>query len=188
MQARFTLGQRSIVLVGLMGAGKTTVGRVLARHLGLTFADADHEIQRAAGLTIEEIFARFGEASFRISERRMVADLLAAGPLVLATGGGAFMNEETRACIRAHALSVWLKADLNVLVERTAGRGGRPLLKEGDAKETLAALIALRYPVYKEADLAIVTNDKPAQVTVCRIINALSRQQMPRMPESGEPA
>ncbi|MFZ1414192.1 MAG: shikimate kinase [Defluviicoccus sp.] len=188
MQARSALGQRSIVLVGLMGAGKTTVGRLLARRLGLAFADADHEIQRAAGHTVEEIFARFGEASFRISERRMVADLLAAGPLVLATGGGAFMDEDTRACIRAHALSVWLKADLDVLAERTTGRGGRPLLKEGDPKETLAALIALRYPVYKEADLAVVTNHEPAQVTVCRIIDALSRGQLPRLPESGEPA
>jgi shikimate kinase len=188
MQARSMLGHRSLVLVGLMGAGKTTVGRLLARCLGLAFADADHEIQHAAGLTVEEIFARFGEATFRASERRMVAALLGTGPLVLATGGGAFMDEETRASIRAHALSVWLKADLDVLVQRTVGRSGRPLLKVGDPKETLAALVAVRYPVYQLADIAVVTNHEPAQVTVCRIIDALSREQLPRSPGAGEPA
>lgn len=186
MQARCTLGHRSIVLVGLMGAGKTTVGRLLARCLGLAFADADHEIERAAGLTVEEIFARFGEASFRASERRMVAALLETGPLVLATGGGAFMEEETRASIRARALSVWLRADLDVLIQRTIGRSGRPLLKVGDPKETLAALVAVRYPVYEMADIAVVTNHEPAQVTVCRIIDALSRQPFPRAPGSGD--
>lgn len=184
MQALCTLGHRSIVLVGLMGAGKTTVGRLLAKCLGLAFSDADHEIQRAAGLTVEEIFARFGEASFRASERRMIASLLETGPMVLATGGGAFMDEETRATIRARALSVWLKADLDVLVQRTVGRSGRPLLNEGDPKETLAALIAVRYPVYQLADFAVVTNHEPAQVTVCRIIDALSHQHLPRSPRS----
>lgn len=186
MEARCTLGHRSIVLVGLMGAGKTTVGRLLARCLGLPFADADHEIQRATGLTVEEIFARFGEASFRASERRMVAALLETGPIVLATGGGAFMDGETRAAIRAHAVSVWLKADLDVLVHRTVGRSGRPLLNVGDPKETLAALIAVRYPVYEMADIAVVTNQEPAQVTVCRIIDALSRQQVPESSGSGD--
>lgn len=177
MQAQCALGQRSIVLVGLMGAGKTTVGRELAMQMGLAFADADHEIQRAAGLTVEEIFARFGEACFRASERRIIAGLLTTGPLVLATGGGAFMDAQTRAQIRTHAVSIWLKAELAILVDRTTGRGGRPLLKEGDPKEKLAALMAVRYPVYQEADITVLSDHEAARVTVCRIIDALARWQ-----------
>lgn len=164
---------RAIVLVGLMGAGKSSVGRLLAERLALPFLDADSEIERAAGATIEDIFAHEGEAVFRSGERRVIARLLAGAPAVIATGGGAFMDGATRTAIRERGISVWLKADLETLVERTARRGGRPLLKRGDPREILARLIDERYPVYAEADLVVETGEDPAETVAERIIEAI---------------
>jgi len=165
---------RSVVLVGLMGAGKSAIGRRLAQRVGLPFVDADHEIEAAAGCTIEEIFARFGEPAFRDGERKVIARLLDRPPMVLATGGGAFMDPDTRARVRSRAVSVWLRADLDVLVRRVARRGNRPLLKQGTPREVLERLMALRHPVYAEADITVDTDDSPAEATVERVIDALA--------------
>ena len=173
---------RSIVLVGLMGAGKSAIGRRLAQRLALPFVDADHEIEAAAGCTIEEIFARFGEPAFRDGERKVIARLLERPPLVLATGGGAFMDPETRARVRARAVSVWLRADLEVLIRRVARRSNRPLLKQGSPREVLERLMALRHPVYGEADLVVDTDDSPAEATVERVVDALTRFAGARRP------
>jgi shikimate kinase len=182
--------ERPVVLVGLMGAGKTCVGKRLARRLGRRFADADDEIVRAAGCSIEEIFETMGEAAFRSGERRIIARLLDEGPAVLATGGGAFIDAETRSRIRARAISVWLKAELDVLVHRTRGRPGRPLLKSGDPRATLAQLMSARYPIYAEADIIVETGDEPIDQTVNRILDALRetgvRPRANRRPVTGE--
>ena len=154
---------RSIVLVGLMGAGKTSVGRRLASRLGLPFVDADQEIEAAAGCTIQEIFDRFGEAGFRDGERRVIARLLEGPPHVLSTGGGAFMDPATRALIRRRGLSVWLRAELDVLVARTARRDNRPLLKTGEPRDILRRLMETRYPVYAEADLTVDSDERSAE-------------------------
>jgi shikimate kinase len=168
------LGGRSIVLVGLMGAGKSSIGRRLAQRLALDFVDADTEIERAAGCTIEEIFARFGEPAFRDGERRVISRLLEdRAPNVLATGGGAYMDPETREAIRRFGISVWLRADLDVLLRRVGRRSNRPLLKQGDPREVLARLMALRHPVYAEADLVVDSDDSPAETTVDRVLGAL---------------
>lgn len=164
---------RSIVLVGLMGAGKTSIGRLLSGRIGLDFVDADAEIEAAAGATIEEIFATEGEAVFRSGERRVIARLLAGPPRVIATGGGAFMDASTRGEIRAHGISVWLKADLETLVKRTARRGGRPLLANNHPGKTLARLMDERYPVYAEADITVGTGDEGPEKVVDRVIAAL---------------
>ena len=168
------LGERSIVLVGLMGAGKTTVGRRLARRLDLPFVDADHEIERAAGKTIEEIFAEDGEDFFRAGEERVIARLLEGGPQVLATGGGAWMRAATRQRVRERGVSVWLKADLDVLMERVSRRPGRPLLKNDDPRAVMERLIEQRYPVYERADITVESCNKPHNVVVARIIHALA--------------
>jgi shikimate kinase len=146
---------RPVVLIGLMGAGKSSVGARLADILGVEFRDSDAEIEAAAAMTVPEIFERYGEPHFRDGERRVIARLLAGRPLVLATGGGAFMNAETRALIRRVAVSVWLRASLDLLIARTAGRTHRPLLNRGDPREVLAGLIAERYPVYAEAAVTV---------------------------------
>jgi len=166
---------RSIVLVGLMGAGKTAVGRRLAARLGLPFVDADAEIEKAAGRTISEIFEDLGEAAFRDGERRVIARLLAGPPQVLATGGGAYMNAETRATIKAHGVSIWLRADLETLLERVSRRDHRPLLQRADPKTVLEELMRIRYPVYAEADLLVDSLDAPVTATVERVLGALSR-------------
>lgn len=165
--------KRSVVLVGLMGAGKTSVGRLLAARIGLEFVDADAEIETAAGATIEEIFAHEGETVFRSGERRVIARLLTGPPRVIATGGGAFMDADTRAEVRAHAVSVWLRADLDTLVRRTARRGRRPLLAGGDPRDILARLMDERYPVYGEADITVDTGEEGADKVVERVIAAL---------------
>lgn len=167
-----------IVLIGLMGAGKTSVGKRLARRLGLDFVDADDEIVRAAGQSIEDIFKTLGEPMFRSGERRVIARLLDAGPQVLATGGGAFIDPEIRARIRQSAVSIWLKAELDVLVHRTKGRSGRPLLNTGDPRSTLAKLMAVRYPIYAEADIVIETGIENIDVTVERILAALRERAL----------
>ncbi|MBX3455615.1 MAG: shikimate kinase [Ferrovibrio sp.] len=164
---------KSLVLVGLMGAGKSSVGKRLASRLGLPFFDADAEIERAAGASIPDIFAEHGEAAFRDGERRVIARLLDQSPIVLATGGGAFMNDDTRARIRACGFSIWLKAELDVLVRRTARRSNRPLLHAGDPRSILETLMAQRYPIYAEADLTVITGDGPHEDVVERIIAAL---------------
>lgn len=146
---------RPVVLIGLMGAGKTSVGTRLAEMLGAPFSDSDAEIERAAALSVPEIFERYGEAHFRDGERRVIRRLLAEGPQVLATGGGAFMNPETRALIAGRAVSVWLRAGLDLLVQRTQGRTHRPLLNRGKPREVLARLIEERYPVYAQADVQV---------------------------------
>lgn len=167
------LGRRSIVLVGMMGAGKSSVGRKLAGRLALPFVDADSEIEAAAGMSIPDIFEVRGEAEFRSGEARVIARLLEAGPQVLATGGGAFMNADTRGAIRAKGVSVWLRADFDVLMKRIRRRNDRPLLKTDDPAATLRKLIEQRYPVYAEADIAVDSRDVLHDVIVDEILNAL---------------
>lgn len=169
------LEERSVVLIGLMGAGKTTVGRRLARRLDLVFVDTDTEIERAAGETIPEIFERWGEPTFRTGERRVIARLLDEGPCVLATGGGAFMDPLTRANISARGISVWLKADLDVLMKRVGKRGDRPLLKVDDPRETMKRLIDERYPVYAGADITIESLEGPLDAVVEQVVEELER-------------
>lgn len=167
------LRRRTIVLVGLMGAGKSSVGRRLAQALDMPFFDADDEVVRAAGRSIPDIFADLGEAAFRDGERRVIARLLEGSPHVLATGGGAFMNAETRALIQRKAISVWLKADVDVLARRVGRKNDRPLLKDRDPRETLAALARERYPVYAQADVTVDSLEGPHAATVQAIIEAL---------------
>jgi shikimate kinase len=169
--------ERPIVLVGLMGAGKTTVGRRLAAMLRLPFVDADEEIEKAAGLSVPEIFDLHGEEEFRRGERRVIARLLQGAPHVLATGGGAFMNAETRALVKAHAISVWLRADLDVLMRRVEKRDSRPLLRGGDPRATMERLMAERYPVYAQADLTIDSNNGPHASAVSLVVRALAERQ-----------
>jgi len=169
---------RTIALVGLMGAGKSAIGRRLAARLGLPFVDADAEIEAAAGCSIEEIFERHGETAFRDGERRVIARLLAGPPQVLATGGGAFMDPDTRALIRDQAVSVWLRVELEVLVRRTGRRNNRPLLKTGDPRAILQRLMDERYPRYAEADVVVDTDDGPPEDTVARVLDAL-RERAP---------
>ena len=167
------LGRRPLVLVGMMGSGKTSTGRCLARRLGLEFVDADAEIEWAAGMSIAEIFARHGEDYFRDGERRVMARLLGEGPRVIATGGGAYVNEATRARITAGALSIWLKADLDVLWRRVRRRSHRPLLRGADPEGTLHALMESRYPIYERADITVVSRDGPHEAVVSDIVEAL---------------
>jgi len=168
------LGGKSIVMVGLMGCGKSAVGRRLASHLGMPFVDADDEIEKAAGKTIEDIFADHGEPYFREGERKVLARLLRSGPQVLATGGGAFMNEETRAAIADSGISVWLKADLPLLLRRVAKRNNRPLLKIGDPESVMRNLMQIRYPVYAQADLTVESRDVPHEAIVAEIMERLA--------------
>jgi shikimate kinase len=164
---------RTVVLVGLMGAGKSCVGRRLAARLELAFVDADAEFESAAGCTIAEYFARHGEPDFRIGERKVIARLLSGPPVILATGGGAFCDPETRARIKQGGLSVWLGADLDLLVKRTAGRDHRPLLRQGDPRQILAGLMEKRYPLYAEADITVQSTDDVPEVTVAAVMESL---------------
>ncbi len=173
-QIREALGARSIVLVGLMGAGKSSIGRRLGQKLGIAFLDADVEIEKAAGMTIPEIFEKHGEPYFRSGEVRVVARLLDGGPQVLATGGGAYMNGETRARIRAQGVSVWLKADIEVLLKRVRRRADRPLLKADDPEQVLRRLMDQRYPVYAEADLTVVSREASHDDIVDEVIGQLA--------------
>ena len=169
------LERRSIVLVGMMGVGKSSVGRRLAARLSIPFVDADSEIENAAKMTIPEIFARHGEAYFRSGEARVLARLLESGPQVLATGGGAFMNEETRALIKLKGVSVWLHADFDVLLRRTSKRrSDRPLLQTEDPGETLRALLAEREPTYALADLTVQSREVPHEAIVADVLAALA--------------
>jgi shikimate kinase len=171
---REALGQRCVVLIGLMGAGKTAVGRRLASRLDLPFVDADSEIEAAAGETISEIFAEYGEDYFRQGERKVIARLLKDGPQVLATGGGAYMDATTRANIKARGVSIWLKADLKVLLKRVGRRDNRPLLTKGDPRTVMKKLIDVRYPIYAGADVTVESRDVPHDVMVWNVIDALA--------------
>lgn len=164
---------RSIVLVGLMGAGKSTVGRRLAQILELPFSDSDAEIEAAAGETISEIFENRGETVFRDGERRVLKRLLTGDKMVLATGGGTFMDADTRELISQNAISIWLNASLDMLMERVLRRDNRPLLQKGDPQEIMENLIDERYPVYATADISVDSHNGPHKVTVSRILDAL---------------
>ena len=177
------LAGRSIVLVGMMGAGKSSVGRRLAARLLLPFTDADSEIEAAAGMSVADIFATHGEPAFRSGEQRVIARLLHNGPQVLATGGGAFMSAETRAAIRTHGVSIWLKAEFEVLMRRIKRRTDRPMLKTDDPAATLQSLIEERYPVYAQADLTIESREVPHMTVVDEIVQALTRH-LGRTPEA----
>jgi shikimate kinase len=183
-----TLGARSLVLVGLMGAGKSAIGRRLGKRLGMRFVDADKEIEAAAGKTINDIFADHGEAYFRDGERRVIARLLSEGPIVLATGGGAYMNEQTRLEIAGNSLSIWLKADLDVLMERVSRRNSRPLLKEGDPREIMQRLMDERYPVYAGADITIESRNVPHDIIVEEIVGAIAKHLLPEGDDRAEGA
>jgi shikimate kinase len=168
------LGGRSLVLVGMMGSGKSSIGRRVALRLGIPFVDADSEIEKAAGMTIPDIFSVRGEAEFRAGEARVIARLLETGPQVLSTGGGAFMNSNTRAAIAAKGISVWLNAEFDVLMRRIRRRHDRPLLKTEDPAATLRKLMAERYPVYALADLTVESRDVSHDKIVDEIVSAVA--------------
>src|SRR5437763_160289 len=170
------LGRRSVVLVGMMGAGKSSIGRRLAQRLGIGFVDADAEIEAAAGMTIAEIFSTYGEPYFRSGEQRVIARLLESGPQVLATGGGAFINPQTRAGIRQKGVSVWLKADFEVLMRRVKRRAttDRPML-QGDPAQRIRHLMDERYPIYAEADVTVVSREVSHEIIVNEIVAELAR-------------
>jgi shikimate kinase len=168
------LGSRSIVFVGLMGAGKTAIGRKVAQMLGLAFHDSDHEIETVSRMTIPELFERYGEPEFRALEERVVTRLIKGGPQVVSTGGGAFMNEHTRQAIAEEGVSVWLKADLDTLMERVTKKPNRPLLKTPDPRAVMARLMAERYPVYAAADITVVTRDAKREVIAEEVLQSLA--------------
>jgi shikimate kinase len=170
------IGARSLVLVGMMGAGKSSVGRRLGMRLGIPFVDADVEIEKAAGMNIPDIFAAHGEADFRAGEARVIARLLESPPQVLATGGGAFMNPDTRALVAAKGISIWLNADYDVLMRRIRRRHDRPLLKTDDPGATLRRLIEVRYPVYGLADLTVQSREVPHDKIVDEIVVMLAER------------
>lgn len=165
---------RTITLVGMMGAGKSAIGRQLAQRLGLRFLDADTEIENAAGCTIAEIFQQYGEEYFRAGERRVISRIVDEGPLVLATGGGAFIDPETRQLLQERTLTVWLNAEFDVLWERVARRSHRPLLQTSDPQATLKELMAKRNPIYAKATLTVVSDRAPKERTVDRVLQAVS--------------
>ncbi len=169
------LAGRPLVLVGLMGAGKTAIGRRVAAVLGLPFIDSDHEIEAASRMSVPELFEKYGETEFRALEQRVIARLIGEGIRVLATGGGAFMNAETRAAVREHAISIWLKADLDTLMGRVMKKQNRPLLKSDDPRAVMERLMAIRYPVYAEADITVQTRDERREVIADEVIAAVDR-------------
>jgi shikimate kinase len=172
---REKIGQRSLVLIGMMGAGKTTIGRRLARKLELPFNDADAEIEAAAGMKVPDIFEVFGEKAFRDGERKVIERLLKAGPQVLATGGGAFLNETTRALIKKNSLSIWLKAEIGVLLERVKRKKTRPLLLNADPEGTMRRLLEERAEIYAAADIVVTSNDNTHDKVIASIITALTQ-------------
>jgi shikimate kinase len=167
------LGSRSIVFIGLMGAGKTAIGRRVANALGLAFIDSDHEIETVSRMTIPELFERYGEPEFRALEQRVILRILENGPLVLSTGGGAYMNEQTRKAIADHGVSIWLKADLDTLMERVAKKQNRPLLKAADPRAVMQRLMEERYPVYAQADATVATRQERKEVIADEVVAAL---------------
>lgn len=173
--ARNVLGKRNLVFVGLMGAGKSVIGRMTASELRIPFVDSDHEIERVSRMSIAELFSAYGEDEFRALEARVIKRLLRSGPKVISTGGGAYINERTRKHIRRAGLSLWLNADLDVLWERVNKRDTRPLLKTENPKQTLANLMAARYPIYAEADLTVMSRDVKKEVMVQEILSAIAK-------------
>lgn len=167
------LGPRTIVFVGLMGAGKTAIGRKVAQMLGLSFIDSDHEIENVSRMSIPDLFDRYGEAEFRALEERVLSRLLEHGPQIVSTGGGAFMNERTRMAIVASGISVWLKADLDILMERVVKKQNRPLLRNPDPRAVMERLMAERHPVYALADVTVNTRDDRKEVIAAEVIAAL---------------
>lgn len=173
-RAKAVLGKRNLVLVGLMGAGKSAIGKLVASELGIPFIDSDHEIERVSRMTIPELFEKYGEPEFRKLENRVIKRLLRSGPRVLSTGGGAFMNDDTRASIKAAGLSLWLDADLETLWERVIKRDNRPLLKTENPKQTLENLMIARYPTYALADLSVKSRDVKKDVIAAEVIAAVA--------------
>ncbi|ADY66791.1 MULTISPECIES: shikimate kinase [Rhizobium/Agrobacterium group] len=173
-QARAKLAGRNVVFVGLMGAGKSAIGRMVAQQLKVSFIDTDVEIERVSRMTIAELFATYGEEEFRALETRVVKRLLRGGPKVISTGGGAFINDNTRRHITRGSVSLWLKADIEVLWERVNKRDHRPLLKTENPKATLAALMEKRYPIYAEADLTIESRDVRKEIIVTEVLGAIA--------------
>ena len=176
------LGTRSVVFVGLMGAGKTAIGRKVAGMLGLPFTDSDHEIESVSRMTIPDLFERYGEAEFRSLEQRVIVRVLESGPQVLSTGGGAFMNAQTREAIAAYGLSVWLKADVDTLLDRVSKKQNRPLLKNADPRAVLERLMLERNPVYALADVTVATRDERKEVIAGEVIEAIGRHLESRAP------
>lgn len=173
-KARAKLGSRNIVFVGLMGAGKSAIGRLVAQQLGIAFVDTDAEIERVSRMSIPELFSAYGEEEFRALETRVIKRLLRGGPRVISTGGGAFINDATRRHVRRTGVSVWLKADLDVLWERVSKRDHRPLLKTENPKITLENLMIKRYPIYAEADLTIESRDVRKETIVHEVLAAIA--------------
>lgn len=184
---RERLGARSVILVGMPGSGKTSVGRRLAQRLDLSFVDADTEIEKAADMAIADIFTKHGEPYFRAGEAKVIARILAGGPRVVATGGGAFMNPDTRAKIRAQGISVWLKADYAVLLRRIKRKNDRPLFMNGDPEVILKRLLAEREPVLADADIVVVSQDSPHETTMEAIVAELERVLGGIPPSPGAP-
>ncbi|WP_280176262.1 shikimate kinase [Hoeflea halophila] len=173
--ARRVLGQRNLVFVGLMGAGKSAIGRLVAQMLDIPFVDSDHEIERVSRMSIPELFEAYGEPEFRALEGRVIKRLLKTGPRVLSTGGGAFMNDTIRTMVLNDGLSVWLKADLDVLWARVSKRDSRPLLKTANPRQTLSDLLDKRYPVYAKADLTVWSRDEDKDIIASETVMALAR-------------
>ncbi|ASS55465.1 shikimate kinase [Rhizobium leguminosarum] len=176
-RARAALGSRNLILVGLMGAGKSSVGRIVASQLAIPFIDSDLEIERVSRMTIAELFAAYGEQEFRALEARVVKRLLKSGPRVVSTGGGAFINDRTRKHIKKGGLSVWLKADLDVLWERVNKRDTRPLLKTENPKQTLEGLMNARYPIYAQADITVLSRDVRKEIMADEVLKAVIEAQ-----------
>jgi len=172
--ARRVLGKRNLVLVGLMGAGKSAIGKLVASELGIPFIDSDHEIERVSRMTIPELFEKYGEPEFRKLENRVIKRLLRSGPRVLSTGGGAFMNGDTRSSIKSAGLSLWLDADLETLWERVIKRDNRPLLKTENPKQTLENLMTTRYPTYALSDLSVKSRDVKKDIVAAEVIAAVA--------------
>ncbi|MCD1265547.1 shikimate kinase [Shinella sp. AETb1-6] len=173
-EARAALGKRNLVLIGLMGAGKSAIGRMSAQALGIPFVDSDHEIERVSRMSIPDLFATYGEAEFRALETRVIKRLLRSGPRVVSTGGGAYINENTRRHIKRGGLTVWLKADLDVLWERVSKRDTRPLLKTENPRQTLENLMNARYPIYAEAEVTVISRDVRKETMVDEVLAAIA--------------
>ncbi len=173
-QARAALGKRNLIFVGLMGAGKSVIGRLVAQTLGVPFMDTDSEIERVSRMTIAELFAAYGETEFRALETRVIERLLKQGPRVISTGGGAFINDNTRRQIKTGGVSVWLKADLDVLWDRVSRRDHRPLLKTTNPKQTLENLMIQRYPIYAEADLTVMSENVRKEIVANEVLRAVA--------------